>query len=981
MRQKSSNKFKLFHDLMPNKVRRILLISTPYEAWIMEEDCRLSEQIVHEYSGLNLSQPPRLTWASSMEEAIVYLSEKSFDFVIAISPSVDLKAFQLCSEIKKHKAEMPVVLLTHQEVVHTAQSVAGHRASSVDHIFFWSGQADILLAIIKCIEDRYNVTNDIECADVRVILFIEDSPFYLSSVLPVLYKELVAETLAVIDDGLNEEHMLLMMRARPKILVAHCYEHAMEIYESYKSNILGVVSDVRFPRDGKLDGKAGIDLLQHIKNERFDIPMLLASSERHNAELASRIPALFIDKNSTTLHDKVRSFFVNNLGFGNFIFKKPDGAILGHAEDLRELELQLESIPLDSFHYHCQNNDFSRWLFSLAEVELAAQVRLLTDSDFESLEVHHEHLLKLIKDLRRHRQKGVIVNFDKKRFAPDTEFLKIGKGSLGGKARGLAFFSAMLHQHADILSKYESVSIEVPQSLVLTTECFDEFVKSNSLGELLFEEMPDEVIADFFRNSVVPEPFASDLSKFLEHIHYPLAVRSSSLLEDAQFKSYAGLYHTYIVANDHEDHQCRFHQLLNAIKLVYASTYFRAPKMFTERVGNNTQNEKMAVLIQCAVGTGYDKFYYPAVSGVAQSRNYYPFAKIKTEDGMANIALGLGKAVMEGETTLRFSPKHPQVLPQRTVVDDILKGSQRKFYALKLGDTTCCKEISDRNTLEQRDVSDADKEFPVQCLSSTYDPQEHRIRDISGPEGYKIVTFASLLKHKIIPFPEIIDTLLELGQQKLGCSVEIEFAVDFTEGSGTEARFSVLQIRPMSAREEMLDVDITEDDYQQAFCVSQSGLGNTINTDMADIIYIKPSSYDPANNRQIVQEINVINKNLVQEDRKYILIGPGRWGSSDHWLGIPVGWEDISGVGGIVETVHEKIHAEPSQGSHFFHNITTLGINYLSVDGKGASFVDWEWLENASLIDETSNIAHVRTSNAFVVKVDGRTRSSVILKG
>ena len=965
---------------MPNKVKRILLISTPYEAWIMEEDCRLSEQIVHEYSGLNLSQPPRLTWASSLDEAIIHLSNKTFDFVIAISPSVDLVTFQLCSEIKKHKADIPVVLLTHQEVIPTTQSIAGHRASSVDHIFFWSGQADILLAIIKCIEDRYNVTNDIECADVRVILFIEDSPFYLSSVLPVLYKELVAETQAVIDDGLNEEHMLLMMRARPKILVAHSYEQAMEIYENYKSNILGVVSDVRFPRDGELNGKAGIELLQHIKNERFDIPMLLASSEKHNEALAVRIPALFIDKNSPTLHDKVRSFFVNNLGFGNFIFKTPDGTILGHAKDLRELELQLESIPLESFHYHCQNNDFSRWLFSLAEVELAAQMRLLTDADFDSFEQHRTHLLILIKELRRHRQKGVIVNFDKKRFAPDTEFLKIGKGSLGGKARGLAFFSAMLHQHTDLFEKFDSVSLEVPQTLVLTTECFDEFIKCNSLSELLFEDMPDEVIADFFRNSVVPEPFASDLSKFLEHIHYPLAVRSSSLLEDAQFKSYAGLYHTYIVANDHEDHLCRFHQLLNAIKLVYASTYFRAPKMFTERVGNNTQNEKMAIIIQCAVGTSYDKFYYPAVSGVAQSRNYYPFAKVQTEDGMVNIALGLGKSVMEGEASLRFSPRHPQVLPQRTAVDDVLKGAQRKFYALKLGDTTCCKEISDRNTLEHRDVNSADKEFPIQCLSSTYDHQEHRIRDISGPTGHKIVTFASILKHKIIPFPEIIDSLLKLGQEKLGCAVEIEFAVDFTTESNTKARFSVLQIRPMSAREEMLDVDITRDDYRQAFCVSENGLGNTINSDMADIIYIKPSSYEPANNRQIVQEINAMNKILVREDRKYILIGPGRWGSSDHWLGIPVGWEDISGVGGIVETVHEKLHAEPSQGSHFFHNIITLGINYLSVNGKDSSFVDWDWLENAPVIEETDNIAHVRIDKPFMVKVDGRSRSSVILK-
>ncbi|MCG6929125.1 MAG: phosphoenolpyruvate synthase/pyruvate phosphate dikinase [Desulfofustis sp.] len=977
---KTASRFKLFHDLMPHKVSRILLISTPYEAWIMEEDCRLSEQIVNEYRGLNLSKPPRLNWASSAEEAIGLMSQKDFDFVISICPSINADAFEVAADIKSYAPHLPVVLLTHQEAATTDCSETGHLADQVDHIFFWSGQVEILLAIIKCIEDRFNVDNDISCADVRVILFVEDSPFYLSSILPVIYKELVIETQNVIDDGLNEEHRLLIMRARPKVLVAHSYEQALHFYQTYRENILGVVSDVRYARGAVLDPSAGIDFLRTVARERFDIPLMLISSEPHNSALAKHIPAQFADKNQPDLRNRIRDFMVNHLGFGNFVFKNPDGTVIDQARDLYDLELKLAHITEESFLYHCRNNDFSRWLYSIAEVELADHVRELRNSHFDNTELHRRHLIELIKMQRQLRQRGVLVNFDRRRFDPDNDFSKIGNGSLGGKARGLAFLSTMRYQHDELFSQFDTVSIIVPQTCALTTECFDAFMSLNDLETLVKEPVEDEALGDFFSRAEFPEPFLSDLRIYLERIHYPLAVRSSSLLEDAQFKSYAGLYQTHILTNDHPDLECRLAQLVNAVKMIYASTYFQAPKSFSKRVGNKTEHEKMAVIIQKAVGTRYGEFFYPSFSGVAQSLNYYPFSHIKTTDGIAHIAVGFGKAVMEGENNLRFSPRHPQILPQRSTVEDIVKRAQRQFYALKMGGESCLGTGSRIDSLYKRDTIDAAHELPLQRLSSFYEPDEHRIREGASRTGYPIVTFNSILKHRLVPLGDILTLLLDLGREKLGCAVELEFAVDFLPyGSELTARFAILQIRPMTAREETLDIDISDTDRARAFCISENGLGNTINDTMADIIYVKPDTFDPARTTQIAQEIGAMNTRLMQEERRFILIGPGRWGSSDQWLGIPVGWRDISSVGCIVETVHERLQADPSQGSHFFHNITTLGISYLNVNPLKRDHIDWEWLNRNRIIQETQYVRHVRSSHPITLKVDGRSRSAVLI--
>lgn len=978
-----TSRFKVFHDLMQKKVEQVLLISTSYEAWIMEEDCRLSEHIVHEYKGLNLSRPPRLTWVSSTRRALEALARSRFDLVVIIARAADARTGKVARQIKTQAPQMPVILFTHQESLpddawHTGRPADG--VDCIDRAIFWTGDAALLLAVIKSIEDQLNVVHDTQRAGIRIILLVEDSPFYLSTLLPVIYRELVIETQAVIDEGLNEEHRLLSMRARPKILIAGTFEKALTIYERYRNNILGVISDVRYPRGKKPDARAGLDLLAHIRADRFDIPLLLASSEPNNADWAARIPARFIDKNSAALGEEIRSFLMEQLGFGDFVFRMPDGRPIATATDLYTLELELARIPNEAFEFHCRRNDFSRWLYSLAEVDLASRVRELRVENFDTVEEHRRHLVQTIRRQRIERQKGVIVNFDPERFDPDTEFLKIGKGSLGGKARGLAFISSMIHRRAFDGPVFERVDLHVPQTVAITTEGFDDFLEGNRLKDVVNQDLPDDEITNRFIQADLPETVQTCLAAFLKHVDGPLAVRSSSLLEDAQYKSYAGLYKTYLLANGHRDPLCRLDQLTQAVKMVYASTFSEAPRAFARRVGHRIENEKMGVVVQQMAGCRYKNHFYPAISGVAQSVNYYPFSKMKPVDGIASIALGLGREVMGGSRSLSFSPRHPKILPQRSTVEDILKYSQTRFYTLKMDAEANSLGTDEASTLVIRDLVDAMGEHPIRALASTYIPEEHRIRDGFMAPGHPVLTFASILKYAVVPVPEILRRLLAFGSRELGCPVEIEFAVDLPESPDEKARFAVLQIRPMSAREEMLAVEIDAADRSRAVCTSQHALGNTIDATMTDIVYVKPDAFDPARTEDIAGQIAGINAMLIKKNRKFILIGPGRWGSADRWLGIPVGWADICGVGAIVETVHPDIHADPSQGSHFFHNITTLGISYLNVgDAGGGGRMDWTWLLSLAEIEATDHVAWVASPSAVELRVDGRSGAGVIL--
>jgi len=973
-------RFKVFHELMKNKVKEVLLVATPYDAWIMEEDCRLSERIINEYRGLNLSSPPRLSWASTMGEALAALANHRFDLLIIMARRADREVFAIGGKIRKNHPDLPVVFLSHESIVPQESRLNLMIPDFIDLTFAWTGNTDMLLALIKGAEDDMNAAHDTSTAGIRVIIFVEDSPVYMSVLLPILYKELVIQTQAVMEEGLNEEHRLLSMRARPKILVADSYEGALKLVQQYEPYVLCLISDARIPRGGVLDRTAGIDLLKKMKRERFDIPLLLTSAEPQNALKAAEISAEFIDKNASTLISEFRSFILNYLGFGDFVFRTPAGREIARASNLRQLEKNLQSIADESFVHHYKRNDFSRWLFARAEIELASRVRPIRDVDFESIESHRRHLVSLIHRRRMQRQKGVIVTFDPKGFDVDTEFLKIGSGSLGGKARGLAFIASVLNRKAILHEKFEQVRIYVPNTLVLTTEGFDEFIEHNYLQYLAKVDRPDEEIGAIFLKARFPNKVKESLRAYLTRIKYPLAVRSSSLLEDAQFRAYAGLYKTYMLANDHEDPECRLEQLLNAVKMVYASTYCSEPKAFARRVGHRTEEEKMAVVIQQLVGKDYAGYFYPAISGVAQSYNYYPFSKMVPEDGIATIALGLGKTVMEGEQNLRFSPRYPHLLPQRSSVDDILNYSQRFFYALKTGGPCVKLGLNEGATLTRREIYDAIDEPPLRLLSGTYVTEEHRIRDTSQIPGQRVLTFSQVLKYNLFPLADLLDEILSIGQEGMGCPVEIEFSVNLGQPKERRPEFAILQIRPMTAREELMKVDIQESEIQQAFCFSSRALGNGINTDMADIVYIKPDDFDPGRTPQIAQEIGQINATLLQEKRKYLLIGPGRWGSADRWLGIPVSWSDISGVGAMVETAHSLLKAESSQGSHFFHNITTLGINYMTIAEEKGDFIDWKRLKALPLATESAFVAHARLTSPITLKVDGRKSCGVMIE-
>ena len=973
-------RFKIFHELMPCRVREILLVSSLYDACIMEEDGRLSSKIVNEYRGLNLSHPPRLTWVSSAEEALDAIRHKKFDMVVTMLRLVDMDAFTLGREIKRECPNIPVVLLTHSAMP-TQFDPKRHKTCGIDRMYVWNGTADILLALIKNEEDRRNVAHDTRMAGVRVILVVEDSPLYVSQMLPLLYKEVVTQVQRVMEEGLNEDHRILAMRARPKILVAENYEEAMEYYSLYRENILGVISDVRYPRGGESVADAGYHFLRHVREDHRDIALLMASNESSNRDVAKTVPARFIDKNSPSLSDEIHRFFIDNLGFGDFVFRMPNGTEIRRAGNFNAMERCLKTLPVESFYYHWQRNDFSQWLFARSEVILASILRPATDEDFAGdIESMHAFTLSNIRARRRARQKGVVVNFDHIDFDPETDFMKIGQGSLGGKARGLAFGQKLLQHHPEIRLMFLEQEIVLPKTLVVTTEMFDTFIRENGLKWLANVEVPDEEVVERFVKASLPAGLVRDLRAYLSEIDYPLAVRSSALFEDAQFQAYAGLYHTTMVPNDHEDIEVRLEHLLKAVKQVYASTYFRNPKSFARRVGHRTEDEKMAVIIQQVAGRRYDSLFFPAISGVAQSYNYYPFNKMKPEDGVATIAMGLGKTVVEGEKSLRFSPGRPDVRPQGNAVRDILQNAQQEFYALKLEGKREFDAMDLDSDTVKCDVQALDTKGPMAHLAGTFHRDEQEIRSSLSFPGPRVLTFDPVLKYDAFPLAMILAKLLDIGSQGMGSAVEVEFAVNLPEKKEEKPEFVFLQIRPMTDRKEFSEVEITKEEKKAAFCYSSCALGNVDGKPVEDIVFVKPSAFELESTREIAREVGRMNERLQSEGRKYLLVGPGRWGSSDPWLGIPVAWRDISGVSAIVETTHSLLNADPSQGSHFFHNITSLGINYICQLPTSEDFFDYHWLEQCPVVEEDRYTALVRLPSPAVLKVDGRRSTCAIFR-
>lgn len=976
--RKTESSIQIFHELMACKVREILLVSSPYDAFILEEDGSLAVRIINEYHGLNLSQPPRIKRVSSAREALESIRKRRYDLVITMPHVDDMHACSLGQEIKKIDEDLPVVLLAH-----SLRSVSDEPerffCEGIDRFFFWSADTSLLLAIVKNIEDHLNAARDTRKAEVRVIILVEDSPISLSYILPLLYSEVVKQTQAVLAESLNHEHRLLKMRARPKILLAQSCEEAVALYEEFKPWVYAVISDGRFPCQGIHDNRAGLRLLKKVREEVSDLPLLLMSSETSLKEQALAIPAVFVDKNSDSLAEGVHHFFMNQLGFGDFVFRKPDGTVTGWAGNFRTFEENIATIPAKSLFYHASRNHFSNWLMARSEVEYATRLRRLRVDEFKSTAELRSYLLECVHDLRRRRQRGVIVQYSANDFDADVmDFIKIGKGALGGKARGLAF---MAHQLAEAENQGQGgvMPIRFPPTMVVASDGFDSFVEENRLRPP-GENEEDREIALRFLAARMPAWLLEDLKGYLSQVTGPLSIRSSSLLEDAQYKPYAGLYSTYMLPNNHKNFAVRLDHFVAAVKLVFASTWFAGPRAFTRRTwSQRSGKDRMAVIVQKMVGDVHGDYFYPSVSGVAQSHNFYPVSYMKPEEGIAHIALGLGKTVVEGEKSLRISPRYPKIMPHFSTVDDILDNGQRFFYAMKMKGYPRRIGYDPLGNLVRREVSRASREFPVKMLTSTYFPEEHRIRDGIHPGGVKVVTFAQILKYRLIPLAETIVALLEIGRGGMGCPVEIEFAVNL-KADPEKSEFYFLQMRPMVSDGKEIEVDISDEERKRAIAVSSQALGHGRYAEMRDIIYVKRDAFDPARTREIATDISRFNQRLLIEDRTYLLAGPGRWGSADHWLGIPVKWQDISAVGAFIELRNDKMKADPSQGTHFFHNITSMGIPYMTVT-EGEDRLDWRWLADQEAVQEGRFLRHVRTARPFLIKIDGNASEGIILPG
>jgi len=984
-----------FHSLMPHRVREVLVVSSPYEAFTLEEDASLTEQIFTEYSELNLTSAPRVTHVTSGEEALQALQERRFDLVIPMIRLADMDVFALGRKIKELRPGRPVVMLAldDNELKRLPQRID---PLAIDKVFLWSGDAQILLAIIKFIEDKENADHDISKADVRVIIVVEDNIRYYSSYLGLLYSELMTQSQSLIAEGLNDLHKLMRMRARPKILLASTYEEAVAYYDKYKNNVLALITDVRFPRQGKLDDQAGFALLNKVRTDNPTMPILLQSAEEEVAERASEIGAIFCNKNSPSLLMEIHNFLKSYLGFGDFIFRLPDGKEVGRAKDLRELEQLLPALPLESLEYHALRNHISNWLMARCEFELAERLKPQKVSDFKSLEELREYLIHVLEVVRKESQEGVITDFSKRQYDPTTNFIRLSTGSLGGKARGIAFINSILSSPA-AREKLKAMKVKIPQTFVLGTDVFDSFMEINQLRDFAYACNDDLEIANRFIKSQLPRKVVDNLRYILERIDYPLAVRSSSLLEDSHFQPFAGIYSTFMLPNNNPEFRVRLEDLCDAIKLVFASIFSKNAKSYIEATLHRIEEEKMGVVIQRLVGKYHNDRFYPHFAGVLQSYNFYPIGHQKPDDGIATIALGLGRIVMEGGQAMRFCPKYPEILPQFSSPQAVVKNSQKYFYALEMVKHDLNLIKGQEASLTKFNLEDAEQDGTLESIGSVYSAADNIIRDGLNEIGPRLVTFSNVLKWKSIPLTETLDNLLDITRFGMGCPVEIEFAVDLgnlgkpvlPDELREDPTLYFLQIRPLITRtlEEGVDVNIFAKD--QMICYSKQSMGFGCIQNIFDLVYVKHDLFNPAHSRLIAQQVGQINEKLAAEKRPYILMGPGRWGSSDYWLGIPVQWSQISGAKLIVEASLEGFSVDPSQGTHFFQNITSLRIGYMTVQNSFNSlnnaeemldFVDWKWLDLQPALMETDHLRLIRVEQPFVIRLDGQSGNGAIAK-
>jgi len=966
-----------FVNLMTRRIFNVLLIANPYDAFMLEDDGRIDEKLFNEYAALSLRYPPRFTQVSTEAEAWAELQRNSFDLIIVMPGTDNSDTFDIARGIKHRFQHIPLVVLTPFSHGITAR-IENEDLSDFEYVFCWLGNTDLLLSIIKLIEDKMNLDHDIEEGGVQQIILVEDNIRFYSSVLPELYKFVLQQSMEFATEALNEHQRTLRMRGRPKIVLARTYEEAIDLYDRHPNNVLGVITDARYPRGGVVDPQAGVHLLAELRKRDPFLPLILESAESENAVQAKAHNADFIDKNSKKMAVDLREVVKQRFGFGDFIFRDPQThQEVMRAHNLKEMQSAILSVPAESLLYHITRNHVSRWLRSRAMFPAAEFVKQLSWQELQDIDAHRRAIFEAIVDYRRMKNRGVVAVFRRDRFDRYSNFARIGEGSLGGKGRGLAFIDNIVKHHPE-LNQFDNATVMIPKTVVLCTDLFEEFMDHNNLYQLALSDADDAVILDAFRRATLPASLEGDILTFIEATSSPIAVRSSSLLEDSHYQPFAGIYNTYMVPLLDNRHRM-LSMLCDAIKGVYASVFFKDSKAYMQATRNVIDQEKMAVILQEVVGRQYGDRYYPSISGVGRSLNYYPIGDERAEEGIVSLALGLGKYIVDGGQTLRICPHHPGKVLQMSDTEMALRETQTRFYALDLKNMGENFSVDDAFNLLKLSVREADKDGALQYLASTYNPTDQVIYPGVYPDGRKIISFVGVLEHDVVPLPHLLREVLRLGQEAMRRPVEIEFAVEI-DAATRSCVFYMLQIRPMVDVKSDVHINLSEIRPETILLQSNNALGHGQMDDITDVVYVKTDGYNAGNNPLIAEEISRINAKFLDRGEHYVLVGPGRWGSSDSWLGIPVKWPNISAARIIVEAGLTNYRVDPSQGTHFFQNLTSFGVGYFTInDFNGDGVYNRAALDALPAVEETAHVRHVRFPHALSIKVDGKKKLGYVL--
>ena len=968
-----------FQNLMQKRIFNVMLIASPYDAFMMEEDGRVEEQLYFEYVSLNLSSPPRVVQVSHINEALDLLEVKNFDLIISM-PGVDVsESFTGARLIKEKYPHIPIVALTpfSKEV---SRRLADEDISGIDYVFSWLGNVDLLLAIIKLLEDRMNADNDVLDVGVQMILLVEDSVRFYSSILPHLYRFLLTQSKEFSTEALNEHEQMLRMRGRPKVMLARDYEEAMAIYGKFGSNMLGVISDVSFKKNGVRDVHAGIKFAKFLREQDPFLPIIVESSEVENAQLVDDFEGIFLDKNSKKLPVDLGKAIMKNFGFGDFVMKDPNsGEEIIRIKSLKDMQDHIFDIPAEALHYHASSNDISRWLYSRAMFPIAEVIKHHRFDSLEEAPAVRQLFFDLIVKYRKMKNRGVVAVFKKDRFDHYSNFARIGQGSLGGKGRGLAFIDSIIKKNP-VCDNFDGVTISIPRTVVLCTDIFDEFMSSNDLYPIALSDAPDEKILQAFLQARLPERLIEDFFALFEVVDKPLAIRSSSLLEDSHYQPFAGIYSTYMIPHV-EDKYEMLRMLSDAIKGVYASVFYADSKAYMTATSNVIDQEKMAVIIQEVVGMSYNDYYFPSFSGVGRSLNYYPINDELPEDGVAEIAVGLGKYIVDGGLSLRFSPRHADKVLQTSTLDLALRDTQTRFYALDMRTINKEFNVDDGFNISKVKIQDFASTGALKYMVSTFDYTDQMLRDNEYGDGRRVVTFANVLQHNVYPLSKCVDFMLTKGQEEMCRPIEIEFAGVIDENGNLKGRIYWLQIRPIIDRKDLVDDSVLNIPDDEVLLKSNTALGHGNIDNIKTIVYVRPENFSSSKNSLIAREIEKLNREFVKNNENYILIGPGRWGSSDTALGIPVKWPNISAARLIVESSLSNYRIEPSQGTHFFQNLTSFGVGYFTINPSSSDGIyDVDYLNSLPAAYESDDVRIVRFEKPLLIGINGMKGVGVVAK-